>query len=158
MFINAACKNGNVGFPFHNRKDFIKWMFEERAVSCEIDACLCISSTVSVSNDGRQNVLYLLFLVEALLVTVWYAETSGVENVCNLEAAENALNLSPTGTLRNSWKLSFLLSSTLKSGVWDMFHIHKDPSPSNFPVHKFYLFLILPLDKSLVAGKHQHTF
>lgn len=43
--------------------------------------------------------LYLLFLIEALLVTVWYAETSGVENVCNLEAAENALNLSPTGTL-----------------------------------------------------------
>lgn len=44
---------------------------------------------------------YLLFLVEALLVTVWYAETSGVENVCNLEAAENALNLSPTGTLQD---------------------------------------------------------
>lgn len=43
---------------------------------------------------------YLLFLIEALLVTVWYAETSGVENVCNLEAAENALNLSPTGTLQ----------------------------------------------------------
>lgn len=43
---------------------------------------------------------YLLFLVEALLVTVWYAETSGVENVCNLEAAQNALNLSPTGTLK----------------------------------------------------------
>lgn len=43
---------------------------------------------------------YLFFLIEALLVTVWYAETSGVENVCNLEAAENALNLSPTGTLQ----------------------------------------------------------
>uniref|UniRef100_A0A3B4VC11 Uncharacterized protein n=1 Tax=Seriola dumerili TaxID=41447 RepID=A0A3B4VC11_SERDU len=55
----------------------------------------------SVSNDGALNVpFYLLFLIEALLVTVWYAETSGVENVCNLEAAENALNLSPTGTLQ----------------------------------------------------------
>lgn len=43
---------------------------------------------------------YLLFLIEALLVTVGYAETSGVENVCDLEAAENALNLSPTGTLQ----------------------------------------------------------
>lgn len=53
-----------------------------------------------VSSVFALNVLfYLLFLIEALLVTVWYAETSGVENVCNLEAAENALNLSPTGTL-----------------------------------------------------------
>lgn len=43
--------------------------------------------------------VYLLFLVKAFLVTVWYAESSGVENVCNLEAAENALDLSPTGTL-----------------------------------------------------------
>lgn len=43
--------------------------------------------------------VYLLFLVKALLVTVWYAETSWVENVCNLEAAENALDLSPTWTL-----------------------------------------------------------
>ena len=43
---------------------------------------------------------YLLFLIEALLVTVRYAETSGVQNVCNLEAAENALDLSPTGTLQ----------------------------------------------------------
>lgn len=57
----------------------------------------------SMSNDAPLNVrffFYLLFLIEALLVTVWYAETSGVENVCNLEAAENALNLSPTGTLQ----------------------------------------------------------
>lgn len=54
-----------------------------------------------VSNDGAFEVaIYLLFLIEALLVTVWYAETSGVENVCNLEAAENALNLSPAGTLQ----------------------------------------------------------
>lgn len=43
--------------------------------------------------------VYLLFLVKAFLVTVWYAESSGVENVCNLEAAENALDLSPTGAL-----------------------------------------------------------
>lgn len=43
--------------------------------------------------------VYLLFLVKAFLVTVWYAETSGVENVCNLEAAQNAFDLSPTGTL-----------------------------------------------------------
>lgn len=43
--------------------------------------------------------VYLLFLVKAFLVTVWYAETSGVENVCNLEAAQNAVDLSPTGTL-----------------------------------------------------------
>lgn len=48
---------------------------------------------------------YLLFLVETLLVTVWYAETSGVENVRNLEAAENALNLSPTGTLHMKQQL-----------------------------------------------------
>lgn len=54
----------------------------------------------SISNDGHVLFFYLLFLIEALLVTVWYAETSGVENVCNLEAAENALNLSPTGTLQ----------------------------------------------------------
>lgn len=47
------------------------------------------------------NILFfnLFFLIEALLVTVWYAETSGVENVCNLEAAQNALYLSSTGTL-----------------------------------------------------------
>lgn len=43
--------------------------------------------------------IYLLFFVKAFLVTVWYAETSGVENVCNLEAAQNAFDLSPTGTL-----------------------------------------------------------
>lgn len=43
--------------------------------------------------------VYLLFLVKAFLVTIWYAESSGVENVCNLEAAENALDLPPTGTL-----------------------------------------------------------
>lgn len=43
--------------------------------------------------------IYLFFLVKAFLVTVWYAEASGVENVCNLQAAQNAFNLSPTGTL-----------------------------------------------------------
>lgn len=42
---------------------------------------------------------HLLFLIEALLVTVGYAETSGVENVGDLEVAENALNLSSAGTL-----------------------------------------------------------
>ena len=42
---------------------------------------------------------YLLFLVEALLVTVWYAETSGVEDAGHFEAAENTLHLSSTGTL-----------------------------------------------------------
>lgn len=49
---------------------------------------------------------YLFFLIEALLVTVWYAETSGVQDVCNLEAAEDALNLSPTGTLRTREHIS----------------------------------------------------
>lgn len=43
--------------------------------------------------------VYLLFLVKAFLVTVWYAETSGVENVCDLEAAQDAFDLPPTGTL-----------------------------------------------------------
>lgn len=44
-------------------------------------------------------VFYLLFLVKAFLVTVWDAETSGVENVRDLEAAQDALDLPATGTL-----------------------------------------------------------
>lgn len=59
---------------------------------------------------------YLLFLVEALLVTVWDAKTSGVENVCNLEAAQNALDLSPTGTLQMKGAV-MMFSPTLKPGV-----------------------------------------
>lgn len=47
----------------------------------------------------RYTFSHLLFLIEALLVTVWYAETSGIENVGDLEVAENAFNLSSAGTL-----------------------------------------------------------
>lgn len=53
-------------------------------------------TVASLSAFGRTA---LLFLIEALLVTVWYAETSGVENVGDLEVAENALNLSSAGAL-----------------------------------------------------------
>lgn len=53
-------------------------------------------TVASLSAFGRTA---LLFLIETLLVTVRYAETSGVENVGNLEVAENALNLSSTGTI-----------------------------------------------------------
>lgn len=78
-------------------------MFKECVVSREIDAQLFILAQFQYQMMVFRMCFfffYLLFLVEALLVTVWYAETSGVENVCNLEAAENALNLSPTGTLQ----------------------------------------------------------
>lgn len=90
---------------------------------------------------------YLLFLVESLLVTVWYAETSGVENVCDLEAAENALNLSPTGTLQMREHFNILLCPIFKPRASNVFHIHKHPLPLN------------SADKSLgeekVGGQHE---
>lgn len=55
---------------------------------------------------------YLLFLIEALLVTVWNAETSGTEDVCDLQAAENAFDLPPTGTLQMREHRSKLLRCT----------------------------------------------
>lgn len=42
---------------------------------------------------------YLFFFVEALIVTVWDVEASGVEDVCDLQSIEDTLHLSSTGTL-----------------------------------------------------------
>lgn len=42
---------------------------------------------------------YLFFFVEALIVTVWDVEASGVEDVCDLQSFKDTLHLSKTGTL-----------------------------------------------------------
>lgn len=41
----------------------------------------------------------LFLFVEALIVTVWDVEASGVEDVCDLQSFEDTLHLSKTGTL-----------------------------------------------------------
>lgn len=51
------------------------------------------------SNARISFLSYLFFLIKSLLVAVWYAETSGVEDVAYFQAAENVLNLSSTGSL-----------------------------------------------------------
>lgn len=48
------------------------------------------------------DVSYLFLLIKAFLVTVRYADASGVEAVDHFEAAEDALHLSSTWTLKHN--------------------------------------------------------
>lgn len=61
--------------------------------------CVCLSVWDKERDETEWGAIHLFFLVEALSVTVGYAEAPRIEYVADLEPAQDALHLSSTRPL-----------------------------------------------------------
>lgn len=70
-----------------------------RSVFLHIRRCVCLSVCEKEIDETEWRAIHLFFLVEALSVTVGYAEAPRIEHIADFKTAQDALHLPPTRPL-----------------------------------------------------------